>query len=65
MKLFRHSAALGICLFFAVVNQATAIDLWYDFETDSGTTVNDKLTTDAPKTAQRTTPLLSTPPSTM
>jgi hypothetical protein len=34
MKLFRYSAALGSCLFFSVANQATAIDLWYDFETD-------------------------------
>jgi hypothetical protein len=46
MKLFRYSAALGFYLFFAVANQATAIDLWYDFEGDSGTTATDKLTSD-------------------
>src|SRR5262245_2973636 len=46
MKLFRYPAVLGICLFFSAAKQATAIDLWYDFEGDSGTTATDKLTTD-------------------
>ena len=46
MKLFRYSAALGLGLFFAVANRATAIDMWYDFEGDSGTIATDKLTSD-------------------